>query len=193
VSVALAADGQSVDATFSWAVDVPGTLTIVVTPVTAGANAGNAGPIYAQTTGSLTIGGLTPGADYSSTIAFVDDSGTPYAYGPMAPAGGVLTFTAPAKTGPADQMTVRASSSTTTLSVPVTLFVSASASGSSVGGREIDFNIHNGDDRGNFNPNPGTTISGSEAAIVFTPAKRGKAQIQVLVDKVSKNVDVIVN
>jgi hypothetical protein len=193
VSVALSADGLSVDATYSWTIDAPGAMTILVTPITPGANPGRGSLNSAPVAGSLTVHGLTPGADYTSTIAFVDDFGAPYAYGPMAPADGVLTFTAPAMTGPADQMTVRASSTNTTLSAPVTLFVSASSSGSSVGGREIDFNIHNGDDRGSFNPNPAQTISGSEAAIVFTPAKKGKAQIQILVDKVSKNVDVMVN
>jgi hypothetical protein len=191
----LAADGLTATAAFTVIADAAGTASVVVkdsagTTVGSDSRSGAAGStIY------LNVGGLATGANFTAQILESDDAGTVFGYaaGVGVNSDGLLSFPTPAQTGPADAVSVRLSASTTTLSQPVTLFVSASASGSSVGGREIDFSIHNGDDRGTFTPDKGTTIANQETPIVFTPSKRGKAQIQILVDKASKNADVIVN
>lgn len=191
-SVSVALNGNTVDALFKWTTDVPATSMVTVSPLTVGATPGGNSSRDMVTSHSLTVSGLTPDADYSSTIASVDGDGSPCGYDSTVP-NGILTFSTPTVSGPADSVSVAPASATTTLGNPVTLNIGASSGGSSVGGRDIYFAIHNGEDRGSFSPDPAQTVQGATTPIVFTPKKKGKAQIQILVDKVSKNVDVIVN
>lgn len=143
---------------------------------------------------SLTIPDLLPGADYSVLLASSTERGMDCGCDPVMPGTDCsLDFSTPKASGPADDISVSLSSGSTVPGQPVTLTIEAASNGSPVGQREVRFRIHNGADRGSFSSNPAATGPNGSVQVSYNPVKRGKSQIQVLVDTVSTGVDVMVN
>ena len=197
VSVTL--DGNTATAVVTWLADVSSDSAVAFgkasTPdVTAGRVSD---PIFipAGTLHTITLRGLDPGIKYWALLASTDERGNPLSCDAVSPGTSCkISFDTPAKSGPATYLKVSANPETISKGQVSQISISTSEDGlSGASGRAVRFNIHNGNDRGTFSPNPATTDSKGNALVAFTAAKNGKAQIQISVDTLSDGVDVMVN
>lgn len=185
-------NGATAEATVTWHTD--DLCDATVTWFQAGVAKGRLNDPEFKMDHSLTIPGLDPGADYSVLLASSTERGQDCGCDPVMPGTDCsLDFSTPMASGPADDISVSLSSGSTVPGQPVVLTVEAASGGSPAGQREVRFRIHNGADRGTFSSNPAPTGANGSVQVSYTPAKRGKSQIQVLVDTVSTGVDVMVN
>lgn len=194
VSVTL--DGGTATAVVTWATDVAANSAVTYGQgTTPGAADGTIRDGSFVTSHSITLSGLKPGADYWGTLASVDERDNVCTCDITSPGiNCTVSFRTPLASGPATYLSISASPNSISNGQTSQLSIATSATGSGgASGRSVKFNIHNGNDRGTFSPNPAMTDGAGNAKVSFTAAKNGKAQIQVLVDTLSDGVDVMVN
>jgi|GEM_PF-3446387 hypothetical protein len=185
----------STGATVAWTTDVPSSTELDFGPVDASGNwtAARLPALGADTTSHVyPLTGLAPSSAYRVQAQSYDGTNT-FSYLPCDDGSSPSDFSTTAASGPASVLAVTASPTQISVGQTSQLTVAASSATGSASGRVVKFDIHNGKDRGTFSQNPATTDGNGNASVTFTAAKNGKAQIQVLVDTASHDVDVMVN
>jgi hypothetical protein len=182
-----------ISATITWQTDVPADSKVVYNVV--GQDSKTQSDAALVTSHSVTLPDLAADSDYRALLASVDEFGGGSTCDAIAPGTDcTVSFITPANSGAAKALSVTATPDHIAKGEVSQLDITATDDpGAFPSDREVNFDIHNGNDRGTFSPNPARTGADGKVRVAFTAAKNGKAQVQVTVDTQSKNVDITVN